>query len=197
MSFFDNLGRKASETTSKALQKAQELSETMRLNSLISEEETVIDNTYYQIGKLYVSLHGRDGEEAFAVMPAAISEAEQKIRAYRTQLQDVKGVQRCAKCGAEVERGVAFCSACGAPMPGAETVVTEDSVRCESCGTMVKRGMRFCTACGKPMEMLAAPEAAKPAEAGENEEKVCPNCGAKMEAGSAFCAECGTKVETE
>lgn len=198
MAFFDKLGKKASEATAKAIQKAQELSETTKLNSLISDEEKKVNNAYYQIGKLYVSLHSGDGDEAFAGMIAGIFEAEQRISAYRAQLQDIKGVQRCEKCGAEVTRGVAFCSACGAPMPRAETGVPEDCVRCENCGTMVKREMRFCTSCGKSMVMPAISETAKSTETEENaDKKLCPSCGAKIEADTTFCTECGTKIEME
>ena len=145
MSFFDNLGKKASETTAKAVQKAQELAEISRINSLISDEEKKINTTYYQIGKLYVSVHGGDGETDFTGMVSTVLEGEQKINEYRRQIQDIKGVQRCEKCGAEVARGSAFCSSCGAPMPKAEEPVSDDAIRCENCGTMVKRGMRFCT----------------------------------------------------
>lgn len=83
MAFFDNLGKKVSEATAKAMQKAQEVSEISRVNSLISEEEKKINATYYQIGKLYVSVHGSDGEENFSGMVAAVLEGEQKINDYR------------------------------------------------------------------------------------------------------------------
>lgn len=156
MAFFDNLGKKASEATAKAMQKAQELSETTKLNSMISEEEKKIDNTYYQIGKLYVSVHGKDAGAEFAGMVAAVADSVQKISTYRKQIQDLRGVQRCEKCGAEVARGAAFCSSCGTPMPKVEAPVPEDSVRCENCGALIKSGMRFCTSCGKPLPQPAA-----------------------------------------
>lgn len=196
MAFFDNLGKKASEATAKAMQKVQELSETTRLNSLISDEEKKVNNTYYQIGKLYVSLHGEACEEEFAGMIASIFESEQKISNYRMQIQDLKKVQRCEKCGAEVARGVAFCSSCGAPMPKAEPAVKDDCMTCKSCGAVVKRGMRFCTSCGKPMS--ATPVAQLVSDTTEIEktapEKTCPSCGAKTTEDVAFCTECGAKL---
>lgn len=195
MAFFDNLSKRVSETTAKAMQKAQELSEISRINSLISEEEKKINATYYQIGKLYVSVHGSDGEENFSGMVAAVLEGEQKINDYRRQIQNIKGIQRCEKCGAEVARGVAFCSSCGAPMPKVENPLPDDVIRCENCGTMVKRGMRFCTSCGKPMVLPTAQDT--PALNTSEEpatKRACPSCGAEIEGDVAFCTECGTKL---
>lgn len=198
MAFFDNLGKKASEATAKAMQKAQEVSEISRINSLISEEEKKINATYYQIGKLYVSVHGSDGEENFSGMVAAVLEGEKKTNDYRKQIQNIKGVQRCEKCGAEVSSGAAFCSSCGATMPKVQAAVPDDTVRCESCGAAVKKGMRFCTACGKPMELVPVVEP-RPTVKGEEvscdvQENVCPGCGAKLADGVAFCTECGAKL---
>lgn len=195
MAFFESLGKKASEATAKAIQKAQDLSETTKLNALISDAEKKVNDTYCQVGKLYVSLHGGDGDEAFAGMIASISEAEQKISAYRMQIQDIKGVQRCEKCGAEVARGVAFCSACGAPMPKMETIAADDYTKCENCGTMVSRGMRFCTSCGKPLAAATVSEVTEPMADEDNaDDRICLNCGAKIENDTAFCTACGTKI---
>lgn len=196
MAFFDNLGKKASEATAKAIQKAQELSEISRVNALISEEEKKMNATYYQIGKLYVSVHGSDCEENFSGMVAAILECDQKIAEYRKQIQNIKGVQRCEKCGAEVARGVAFCSSCGASMPKAENTLTDDVTRCENCGAMVKRGMRFCTSCGKPMTLSTVQDASFADVLNERPTKrVCPNCGEENGSDNAFCAECGTELK--
>ncbi len=195
MAFWDNLSQKASETTAKAMQKAKEMSDIAKFNSMISEEETKINNTYYQVGKLYVTMHSHNHEEEFAGMIATIEESEEKIRNYRQQIQDIKGVTRCAQCGAEVQAGVAFCSSCGAPMPKVQPVNTDDMVRCESCGAMVKKGVRFCTSCGKPMVQMTVPETTSvPVTESEKQNRVCPNCGAKIETGVTFCTECGMKL---
>ena len=57
-----------------AMQKAKEMSDIAKLNSMISEEETKINNTYYQIGKLYVAMHSHDYEEEFAGMITTIAD---------------------------------------------------------------------------------------------------------------------------
>lgn len=125
MAFWDNLSKKASEAADKAAQQVKVLSETTKLNSAVSEEEKKINTNYSEIGKLYVSLHKDDCEEAFAAMIAAIAESEAKIADYKEQIKVVKGIQVCEKCLAEMPRGTAFCSACGAPMPKTEEVAAE------------------------------------------------------------------------
>ena len=126
MAFWDNLGKKASEAADKVAQQAKVLSETAKLNGAVAEEERKINATYSEIGKLYVSLHKDDCEEAFVAKIAAIAESEAKIADYKEQIKVVKGVQVCEKCKAEMPRGTAFCSACGAPMPKVEEVVVEN-----------------------------------------------------------------------
>lgn len=195
MAFWDNLSQKASETTARAMQKAKEMSDIAKLNSIISEEETKINNTYYQIGKLYAAMHSNDYEEEFAGMINTLREADEKIRNCRQQIKDIKGVVRCSQCGAEVPVGGAFCSSCGASMPKVQSANTDDLIKCESCGAMVKKGVRFCTACGNPMAQMAASETSSTSIIeDETQSKVCPNCGAKVEMDVAFCTECGTKL---
>lgn len=195
MAFWDNFSQKASETTAKAVQKAKEISDIAKLNSMISEEETKINNNYYQVGKLYVTIHSYDHEEEFAGMVASIAESEEKIKSYRQQIQDIKGVVRCLQCGAEVQSSTAFCSSCGAPMPKVQLVNTEDMVRCEGCGAMNKKGVRFCTSCGEPtVHVVTLETAGESVTESAVQDKVCPNCGAKVELDDVFCTGCGTKL---
>ena len=65
MGFLDDLGRKVTDAGQKTMQKTRGMSEVARINSLVSREETEVNNLYYQIGKLYVNIHGKDGEEDF------------------------------------------------------------------------------------------------------------------------------------
>lgn len=198
MAFFDNLSKKVSEAGQKTIQKTKELADTSRLNAMISDEEKTINSTYFHIGKLYVSIHKDNCEEEFQNMIQTIAEAEAKIRDYKKQIQDIKGVQRCEKCGAEVPSGAAFCSSCGATMPKVQATAPDDTVRCESCGAFVRKGMRFCTACGKPLETAysveTTPTAKEESLADDVQETMCPSCGAKIAGDTAFCTECGAKL---
>lgn len=90
MGFFDDLGKKVTDAGQKTMQKAQEMSEVARINSLISQNESKINNVYYQIGKLFVSIYGNDCREEFAGMVATVAELEQQNATYKKQIQDVR-----------------------------------------------------------------------------------------------------------
>lgn len=151
MAFFDNFSKKASEVAAKTVQKTQEFAETSKLNSRVTEEEKKIDGYYYQIGKLYVSLHPTDCEAELAELVQSVRESEEKIEALKKNIQDIRGVQRCEKCGAEVARDAGFCSTCGAPLPKPEPVAEEAGEKCDKCGAAIDKDMRFCMACGNPV----------------------------------------------
>ncbi len=196
MGFFDNLGKKVTDAGQKTIQKTHELSEVARINSLISQNESKINNLYYQIGKLFVSIHGSDCGEEFSGMVSAVAELEQQSMEYRRLIQDIRGVRRCEQCGAEVSRESAFCSSCGAAMPKSENrAYTENYVKCVHCGTMVKKGMRFCTSCGRSMTQPTAVSTSSAAgETVEATEKICPRCGTRVAKEAAFCTECGQSM---
>lgn len=195
MSFFENVKNTMTDVTAKGMQKAQVISESVRINSLISDEENKMNQIYYQIGKLYVSLHSSDAELEFGGMISDLADCEKKISEYREQLQELKGVQRCEKCGAEIQIGMAFCSSCGAPMPKVEPKKVEDGVVCKNCGAVIAHGMRFCTSCGKPMtDLTTASGNVENVIEQKAEDRRCPACGEKLEEGSVFCTSCGAKV---
>ena len=196
MPFWDNLSKKATETTAKAMQKAKDFSDITRLNGQISEEETKINNAYLAIGRLYVEVHSGDAEPQFSTWISSIQESQSKINTYRRQVQDIKGVQRCEKCGAEVAAGSAFCNSCGAPMPKQTTPVPAMGVPCKNCGAVVQPGMKFCTNCGAPVDTEpSVQEEFKPTDTPvEPMARICPSCGATVDEDSAFCTECGAKL---
>lgn len=166
MAFFDDLGKKISQAGQSTMQKTRDMADVAKINMQISDEEKKINDTYLQIGKLYTELHASDSEEAFQGMVQTIADAQGKIKEYQAQIQEIKGVVRCEKCGAEVSKEAAFCPACGMKMP---EIVPEETEKAEEEG---------------------ATQAAESVV-----EKKCSNCGAVLGNDALFCSECGTKVQ--
>ena len=197
MALFDILGRTVSEASQKTIAKTREFADTSRLNTMIYEEERTLGNLYYQVGKLYISLHKEDGEEAFSELIRNVSETEARINNYRTLIQNIRGVQRCPRCGGELPAGSAFCCFCGTPVPKVSMPEERNYVKCQSCGAFVKAEMKFCTSCGRPMNPAhpaEIPQKTPDSAAYAPKEKLCPNCGAKMAPQLLFCTECGTRL---
>lgn len=171
-----------------AVQKTKDMAEISKINSMISDEEKNINNNYYQIGKLFVSLHSNDCENEFKGMVDSVQQSIKKISEYKEKVNLIKGLVRCEKCGCEVPVNAAFCSSCGAQMPK-RVVVDDQKTKCENCGNYVKKGMRFCTFCGSPMTINQL----QPVVENKPETKRCPNCGFETtDSETAFCTSCGT-----
>lgn len=166
MAFFDDLGKKISQAGQSTMQKTRDMADVAKINMQISDEEKKINDTYLQIGKLYTELHASDSEEAFQGLVQTIADAQGKIKEYQAQIQEIKGVVRCEKCGAEVSKEAAFCLACGMKMP---EIVPEETEKAEEEGAV------------QAAESVV--------------EKKCSNCGAVLGNDALFCSECGTKVQ--
>lgn len=60
MSFFNDLGKKISETSQGAVNKTKAMAETSRLNSAINDCKNKIDMAYREIGNFYVNKYGEN-----------------------------------------------------------------------------------------------------------------------------------------
>lgn len=222
MAFFDDLGKKLSQAGQNMAQKTKDFSEVNKLNSAISSEEKKINNIYLQLGKEYFTKHENDSEACFEQYVSDIKESKAKIETMRQQIQEIKKITRCEKCGADILNNAAFCSACGAPAPVKAPVAVEEGVMCPSCRQIVAVGTKFCTSCGSPMPVaepapVVSAQQTEPAPVPEQvqeetvfavqEEEVtyapvqtpetpaaCPNCNAELLPGTSFCTNCGTRI---
>lgn len=66
MAFFDEVGKKIASTSQGAVQKTKIIAETVKLNSMISNEERNINNAYLQVGKLYYETYGAGPDQLFS-----------------------------------------------------------------------------------------------------------------------------------
>ena len=116
MGLLEDIGKKITETGQGAVRGAKNLSETVRLNSLISDEKNKINNNYSQMGKYYYENHPEDMPEPFKEGCSLIDESFRKIAEYEEEIKNVKSDRLCANCGAEVDLNATQCPKCGAQL---------------------------------------------------------------------------------
>lgn len=165
MAFFEDLGRKINSVGHSAVQKTKDLTDIVKINSEISDEEKRIQGIYNSIGKLYYTKHNNDFEPCFSEMFNALNESLKKISFLKLKLEDIKGVIKCENCGASIVVGAAFCSSCGAPAKKEEKESTNTNYsqdeqsnikseieptnkQCSSCKAQLSTDAVFCTQCG-------------------------------------------------
>lgn len=188
MAFFEEIGKKISQTGQDMVQKTKDTAETMRLNSAISDEEKRMQGLYAEIGQRYFELHADSYEPELEELVLSVKECNTRIENYSEQIKRLKGIVRCPHCNGEVAYGAPFCSTCGSKMPDVEveTAVESNVRRCKNCGLPLADGAGFCTNCGTQ----AAPS---PEEANVRR---CVRCSQVLPDGVLFCTGCGTKVES-
>ena len=197
MSFFDNIGSKASAAGQAAAEKARNFAEVTRLGGVVSDHEKRISRLYFEIGQSYYERHKDDPEAEELERIAEITDTNEKIAVCRNQIKTLKGVEKCPNCGADVQNGSQFCNNCGTRMPPASMkTAPKAGLTCPTCGTELESNAAFCFNCGTKLAPTPAPAPAPaPAEpAVEELKRSCPNCGTELESDAAFCFNCGTKL---
>jgi len=149
MAFFEELGKKISKAGHDAAEKGKSLTETVRLNGLIAEEERRIKNDFSQIGKLYYEKFGDNPEPCFVNLVEDIRNAEKNMQNYTLQIRQAKGVAVCSSCGSEVSTSTQFCSSCGASVT--QTPQPSGNV-CVKCNGILEPEQVFCMDCGTKVE---------------------------------------------
>ncbi|MDR1060664.1 MAG: zinc ribbon domain-containing protein [Clostridiales bacterium] len=159
MSLLDGIGKKIAETTQNVVRSTKELTDTARLNSLISDEQRQITNLRAQIGKLIYEAGEHDPETQIGKLCIAITAANERIARHTEEIRQVKGTKRCQVCGADVPLASAFCGKCGAAAEVAENPAEAPAAAksfCSACGAELPEGSVFCTACGQKQEQGSA-----------------------------------------
>lgn len=170
MPFFNDVGKKITQTGQETVQKAKNTTETIKLNGLINDEKQHIDTELLQIGKLYYETCGGQPELPFTQYVESINAANVRIAEYERQVAQLKSFVCCPVCGNESPYGISVCGSCGSmmddnvsvledtsspvPVPVAKTAETD--IVCNSCGESVSPGKAFCKHCGNKIEQSPA-----------------------------------------
>lgn len=143
MDFFGKMGETLSTKGKDAAQKAKDVAELAKLNAQAGQLEGKIKTWYQVVGeKVYQMEKDQDHaglEEEFTL----INDAVAQLAAVKKQIAQIKGIQVCPACKAEVNVEYQFCPKCGEKLEkfeivedGAETAedVRDDVENQDDCG---------------------------------------------------------------
>lgn len=151
MAFFDEIGKKISQTGQGAVSKTKNVAETIRINGLIGESEKQLTAYYTQLGREYFERNKDNPDPALAQIFIAIETTRNTIADYAEQVNQLRGVAVCPKCNAEIAPETVFCSNCGENLKEINAVAASaapSATFCPGCGGTVAAGAAFCTSCG-------------------------------------------------
>lgn len=151
MAFFENLGGTLAAKGKDVAEKAKEIAEINRLNGQIHTQEHMEEKIYIELGKA-VSGHREDlGSMNVSAQLAELDSVQAEIARLREELLRVKGIRRCAGCGAQISEDAAFCPSCGCAAPGEEEASKQEApagTECPGCHREVEPDAVLCPFCG-------------------------------------------------
>ena len=137
MAFFNDLGKKITDTVDVVGKKTNEVVEIQKLRGQISGLERETAGCYEELGKLYFAKyenHEALPEEAETLCDT-IAANMVLITEYENEIAEMKGQQKCPSCGAIVKTDMNFCPKCGAKVKEEEAKEEEASDPCECAQT--------------------------------------------------------------
>jgi len=189
MAFFESIGQKIAEAGQGAYLKTKDMSDIVKLNSIVAETEKRLTHCYMKLGQLYYQSCQEENAipEDYKDIFQDISRAQNEILNCRDMIKKIKGIKKCPSCGAEVSNGSLFCSVCGYKFS-----VDNGKHRCQKCGALLQPDALFCMECGTKVEAELENEATA-----EDDAVYCKKCGEKIEPETLFCSNCGAEVDPE
>lgn len=160
MAFFEQLGKRLTDTGQNVARQTKNLADVTQLNSAISEKEKQISQLFLSIGKSYYEKHMHDSSAEEHALIEEVNALFAEISQNQEKIKQIKGIVKCPNCGADVPLNAAFCSSCGAKAvhdavlseapaedtgnvrqcPNCHAVVAEDDLFCNNCGTKMDKG---------------------------------------------------------
>ena len=143
-------GDKLNQITKSAVSKSKEMAEITRLNMENSSSEQKIKELAVQIGTLVVDQQLLMDNVQVGEWAAQIAKLREAVAKNQETIREIRNINICSNCGAEVSRTSKFCDKCGSPM---DRSVLEESMAaavptCPNCGERLEPGALFCTNCG-------------------------------------------------
>ncbi len=149
MDFFNKLGDKIQDVSKEATKKAKDLSGQVTVNSQMKEHENQLNQLYTTLGKAYYEGFQEEADSRFQEYTSQIKILLGNIEEDKLKLRELKGLQLCANCGAEVDKNATHCPQCGTQLREPSPVeAAPQTTFCPGCGEPVTPGSKFCGKCG-------------------------------------------------
>ncbi|MGO5052771.1 zinc ribbon domain-containing protein [Lachnospiraceae bacterium LCP25S3_G4] len=114
--FFEDLGKKITETAETVGKKTEEMVEIQRIRSQIRTMERNNDRDWVDLGKMIYERF-KDGaviDGEYLELCQEIGKRVDSITEFEKQIADLKGMGNCEKCHARVSKDMVYCPNCGA-----------------------------------------------------------------------------------
>lgn len=143
MAIYNGIDEKISKIKNDAVQKTKDVSEMVRITSMLKAEEEKQAGLFSDVGRICFGKNALKDNEDLQRLYAELSECQMKIKEYKEKLNILKGTITCPKCGQNVSSAQAFCSYCG------EKLISEEDKKDNREAEATIPASRFCPVCGK------------------------------------------------
>lgn len=125
--FFEDLGKRITETAETVSKKTGEVVEVQKIKSQIRMLERNNERDFQDIGKMVCDKfkQGEVEDVKFIELCKAIEEREESIERYEKEIAELKGKDICSNCKNHLEPEMAYCPKCGAKVE--EDIFEEES----------------------------------------------------------------------
>ena len=147
--FFEQFGKKVTQTSQDAMKKTKEFAEIAKLNTQISDEEKRLNKIYMNLGRLYYQLYGNQPSLEFKDLCLAIEGSLKNVEHYEVMVNELRGIKRCESCGTEMPIDSTFCQTCGSRLNEERGSVV--AVVCAKSGMENVAQATSCIGCGQPL----------------------------------------------
>lgn len=113
--FFEDLGKKITETAGAVTKKTEEMMETQKIKSQIRLEERNKENALQELGKQVYDRYqnGEIVDADFVGLCEAIEQYEEAVQSCLKELAELKGMTLCKNCNGELQAEMVYCPKCG------------------------------------------------------------------------------------
>lgn len=145
--FFEQMGKKVTQTSQDAVKKTKELAEVAKLSSQITDEEKRLNKIYINLGQQYYQLKGENPDFIFGDLCKAIEGCLQNIDRYDVMINEIRGIKRCSTCKMEMPMSSTYCQSCGNKLVDERERVV--AIICPKCGMENGAHATTCMGCGQ------------------------------------------------